>query len=491
MQHEARLQRILRQVQPEELIAIATAESQRQSGLLPPSVDAPHVWLRLIEACCASWMPQVRRGASAAAIIDAANEIASFPDPLAVNSITPDCDLLEFGLYMHKTQFEYQYALWWVPAGRAVRMWPNGAEGRAAAQFGAHWGISLSTWLLLAIAFGMSSTQRAVRDYLTPHDLRDLGLSEQDMRAFLRGVACTTSGIAEHHRAIRRLLPPLRWPHERPHLYQRPFVQLSSGIAAPSESCLENMFGSGMLTRCKSGADTPDKGRVLDDIGHRYGRYVIGVLEQAKIGKVWEEHTLKVDDGKVCDCVVETNDAVLLIECKAITFENDWWTKPSLYKSSTLGDICKGFIQLLTTAARIDNRTYASLGISATKPRYGFVSTFGRLPCINMPVVWNECIAPRIAAEGWSDTRARGALLNRPEVLDGLNTERLIMCLEARVANMPTLVQQRQSLSSIAMFDWGKVLSDRIASSTRVEQGHWRTPVVDMMRKAGFEMPQK
>lgn len=487
-EHEAKLGQMLRCIEPTQLLMAVMPLMRGTSAEQLTIANLPHVWVKAIECCCANWQPAYQRPLTSSRLEAVLRQIESFEDPVLEQASRAQDSLLDFGLYVQRTQLEYQHALWWVPSGRAVRMIGSiGKSSGISSCYEQMTGLAIDRWMLLAVLFSSAANQRVMMPYLSRTDLRDLGISPKELSAFFRDVACTQNDIADAYKRVwqDKRAQPLVALHRRPYLYKRPFIQTARGIAAPVEAFVENLFGHGLLVRMLEG--TPQG--VHHELRAEYERYVAGMLEAMGIGRVLREAVLRMEGQKVCDCVLETTDAVIIIECKAIAFEQDAATSNAIYKWPARRRIVEGYEQVLSTAERVASGKYADLGISADKPRFGFVTTFGRVPCINSPEVWSRCFESELGSRGWSATRLSRVLNYRPEVLDGFNIERLGMSLRANGALMRPFVEERRKQSSIAIQDWSALLYEFLSKSHPPNLGYWRAPVVDMLSAAGFATP--
>jgi len=440
--------------------------------------------LHAIEACCAYWRQWCYRPLTEDRLRHAINALTAFEDPTILHYLKPDTDLFEFMLYMHRTQMDMQGEVWWMPVGKFTRLFADAESLPATSEhFLSSFGVSLKQWLQLTFAV---HTATALRQCYFSHDyaqtLSSLGLPLRVVNDYLKEVSRSPMQIAEGYRRIRlgdattKPAPPLTWMQRRPQTAHHPLIRLQRGYVAPVEAYIADLFGESLFRRLIPAIDHPRHDVVRKEVGARFERYVEDVLRHHLPGRsIWNERDLEVPEvGRSCDLAVDLEDSILLIECKAVTFDRELVTRTAVLESPAISRIVSGFDQLICTSQHLSSGQSAALGMDPTKPRYGIVVTLGEVPGANYPAVWSFAQG-ELAKRGTPSDPVPSLLADRPQAFHGFAIEHLALCLRTGIGSVSGLFAERKRQPPLAMGDWGLELQRKCVSAGKQDLGFWRS----------------
>jgi hypothetical protein len=491
LEHSLRDQ--LRSVHPEELIPLAalrmreSTESPRVSSYYPP-----YVMVHLIEACCAYWQQWRYVPLNEDRLRESINTLSSFNDPTILNCLKPESDLFEFMLYMHRTQLDMQGEVWWMPVGRFTRLFGEaGIVPVTNARFLARYGLTIREWIKLTFAVHAATAGRPLMANEYALKLPELGLDSARVGAFLRETSSSIPDVGQRYRAIREgtaaspPAPVLTWMQRKPQLADKPLIKLARGYVAPVEAYFADLFGDILFRRIAATTEPQDRcdphsprtDPVRQEIGRRFEVYTETLIRHHLPNlHLWTADHLEIqDEGRSCDFALELPDSLLLIECKAVTFEREVVTRKAVLDSPAITRIIDGYEQLIWTAGRIVDGSYRKAGLEPTKPRYGIVVTLGEVPGANYPTVWNHAQA-ELSKNGTIAEPVPQLLIHHPQAFHGYALEHLVLCLRAGIAALPSLFEERASKSHLAIGDWGMELNRKCVAAGKQDLGFWRTP---------------
>lgn len=476
---ESRLERLTESASPEDLIPAATERLRR--GAIDETLRgmfAPHVMVHAMEACCAYWKPHRYRPLTEDHLNAIIHMIGTFEDPALLFSITPDADLLDFFLYVHRTQFEQQGDLWWIPVGRAVMLYGSPSDiPNAWTSFISRYGLTPREWIQLSF-LGHAATigMKAKFTHLYVRDIPRLGISQESVDAFFRAVTTTPQQISITYREVRARhevgyrYPPLTWLQRRPAVSSRPLIKLAHGYIAPSDAHTAKLMGN-ILVRYMTDDDSP---AVREDLTRQYERYIEGAIRHNLPGvRVWLASDLKSTDGLSCDIAIDLPDCIMLLECKYVSLDQNVATRLSVLKSSAMSQVVKGFRQLLETSHRINEGGYKTIGLLPSKPLVAVVCAPGELPSFNHPAIWEHAQENRHLREL---LRKGMPVVFRPQVLHAFAFEDHLI---ATRDGLLTVLEHFESLKDrvpLELAHWERDLHRLVADAKPKDIQFWDAP---------------
>lgn len=435
----------------------------------------PYVLVQALEACCAYWESYRTKPLTedvACAIVD---HVRAFEDPVLNHLIGLEDGLFQFGHYMHRTQIESQGQAYWLPVGRAVRVCGDPSLRAIASAFQNRYGLSVREWLKLAFQFHAIAIKPPFGlSYRALPELEKLGHREQAIKRFLEILACSPAEIGSHYRAIRgesesNARSPCTWAQSKPLLAKCPFVKLGAGIMAPFPAFVSGLFQErlfSLIGRLRSSDCS-------QEFGESYERYVGEVIrEVAHRQTVWDESVLRrTQQSSTCDYVVDADDCLLCIECKASVLDPEFTTKNAVLRSTAGTHIADGEAQILTTAATIRSGGYESIGISRDKPLLGMVALMGEFPLSNHPAV-REASAEKLQKRGI--LKHRELLAEHVAILDGLSIEKFALFWRTNANAVKECFAQRRCGAPFSLGSWGVEITHKLGRVSEADIAFWR-----------------
>lgn len=474
---EQKLVELLSDMSPEELVPVAARwiRDGAKDGMFADY--PPHVLIHAIEACCAYWKQWKYKPFSDQRLIEVRNAIVAFEDPALARTLAPDSDLFDFLLFMHRTQIEPQGSTWWIPIGRFARLF--GTEQitpSADASFRHRFKVSLQEWMQLSFAVLAGTLDRRCKfSHRYASEFPAIGVPGERVQAFLEEVSRSPDQIREEYLAVRRgrsdrkAEPPLAWSQRRPLLADYPLVRLARGYVVPSEAYAVDLFGESFFRRLIRDADE----EVRREIGQRFEAYTADAARHLlPHATLWTKKELETPWGKSCDLALGLDDCTLLIELKAVVGDTNLVTRNAILSSGTMVRVTEGLEQVVRTAQRVHEGGYKDVGLSAGRPIYGVVATFGELAGYNHTAVWERSLE-NLGCMGIPRQLVDQVFADRPQVLHGVALELLFACLSSRAETIPSLFRQRREAPPHSIGDWQKVLTDTLNAQDAHNVDYW------------------
>ena len=442
-----------------------------------------------IEACCAYGKHPDSLLLSEDHFRRIVNTFTSFDDPVQSALILADPELFEFVVYMYRTQMDKQGEVWWMPIGRMTRLFGNPAEVPVChADFLRRFGITLRQWLQLSFAIQagtMGEKTKFSREYAGL--FAALGIKQAVVDRFLGEVSRTPDEIGEAYRLIRygnadtKTWNPRTWSQHRPQLSRTPLIALPRGFVAPVEAYVVDLFGDSLFRRLVA----EDSEQVRREIGRRYQQYVEDMIRyHLPTTRLWTSTDLEVEGERSADFALDLSDCVLVIECKAVIFDQDVVTRKAVLQSGAINKIVDGYEQTVRTAMRVQAGAYKHLGIPNTKPRIGLVATLGAVPGANQPAVLSHALN-ELQVRGVKSEAVQTSLAAPLQAFHGFALEHLMVCLKHEVASVTQLFAERSAKHPLSMGDWQHELARKLQAGKPHDIAFWKNPGWELLEELG------
>jgi hypothetical protein len=180
-----------------------------------------------------------------------------------------------------------------------------------------------------------------------------------------------------------------------------------------------------------------------------------------------------------CDLVVELEETILLVECKATWLDRDFVTANAVLRDSPFRRTADGCEQLVLTAERIRSGDLQTQIKPGGRPILGFVVLMGQLPLANDPRAWRETLG-RIASRGIDQGRVDAALDEPPQILDVTGIELLAILLQLKPQSVRSVLQQKLSQPYLLVGEWDDYLHGLVRKEPQAPLSFWRDRVTDL-----------
>lgn len=484
------LRQCAKSICPKELVLELATQSQ-QSANLPqrPPLLSPLIVTHAIQACCAYTIPhkyqRLTHGhvgrlleVSAACCVD---------DPAMAHSVRPDSNLLDFAVYMHRTQTEKQRSVGWMQLGRtAMLLFANNVADKCDAFMRNSVGVGLRDWHNMSLVIEASANKDGRRFSLSDTDLfRTLDIAPDTLRSFLGKVSCTTTDLGRSFLRQRRTHSagrapsPLLWMQMRPPLMSTPVLRFPEGFVVPVTEFTNQLFGRVLFTQFTRSNDED----VQLELSKRFEDYTKGCMNACMPGaRIWDERNLK-GNWKSADFVVATKRCIFVIECKAVMPERDYATADSMLKSGAFKAVAEGFEQVVATAQRIHAGGYHHLGLVADKPVVGLIHVLGDMPCANHNAAW-DFASQLIGGHKLEDWK--GTLVCRPQVFEGIAFESLMIGIHDDSIDAPTFLQEHSRSLAVGFSGWHHQVALKSSPDTSPAKAFWHR-AIDLATPTAFK----
>lgn len=361
------------------VLAAAARISEALNGRVSMARWRPHDLIHSIEAMCAFRRGHRSTVADTRALARVLNVYHEHDDPYINYLLTTEQNLHLALRTMATQQFPFQYKPHYRDIGRAYSVFGKGLN-RTSQLFQDQYDLSILDWFRLSLCC-FALLRGRTPAVVTAEQLRTATgwgvppIEPAAIDTFLRAASRTMSETGRQFRQDREGL-------DKPYLYglirsgfmDVPLLECTSGsYVCPVPGLLFRNAADGLIARCR-GYD-PVFG---EEIGPAFEKYVMAVLSQLPSCNITRPDKLQYDEAqRACDFAVETDDAVLLIECKAVSETARFMLESAIRGQNATTKIQDGIVQICDTA-RLAHES--SLGFDvAGRPLFGVVVTYGHI----------------------------------------------------------------------------------------------------------------
>ena len=247
-------------------------------------------------------------------------------------------------------------------------------------------------------------------------------LPKNSVVPFLELSSFSPSEIGNRYRSTREKYPPYLHIFLPSGLLDNPIIAYNDGnylVAHPY--LMFNHSSEGLYKHCQK----LENEVFAAEFGRSFELYTRKVLEELPIiNGIWNESEIqKISPGRTCDYVIDLEDCVLLVECKATRYSSTLLTENAVAKDNSTGKIADAFSQIAMTSNRIRKGELVELIPDKGKTLFGMCITFGDMQFVNSPWYLENFIKHRMSLETNKINQWPWPLTNSPQALS-------ISCLE-------------------------------------------------------------
>jgi len=412
----------------------------------------PHRIIHSIEANCAYWKMGYREPVTWDAVVEIMNIYHAFVDTYQLNTISESLE--RFFLLMDREQFRLQKRASWA---HFLRSWvlfvQDDSMAESRHEFQSLYGITMDQWVKVCFLCWTISCQEAGGSFLVKMiENPKIHISQETLECFLRHSSRSPEEIGHYFIDMRKDEPYKFHSLIRSCFFETPIVRFSDdSIIVPHTHLLFLHAGEGLYRL----AQTLDvfATEFSDSLEGYTGRVLYSLKGVNSIinSKVMESTAT----GKSCDFLVETQDTVILIECKACSFTANRLTNSAIENNNSTGKVAKGLVQLYASAKDLENGRFEKLGIDHNKKTIGIVVTFGEIPSANSEWYFEEFFLKRADKKLNEVIYPSKQMTRRPIVLDISGFERLVATLNSDKRTLQDLYDKKQKDGYHTIGDWG------------------------------------
>jgi hypothetical protein len=425
----------------------------------------PHVVLHSIEANCAFWKTGYDEPVQWDNVLRIMNVYHGLERPWDEGVIGENID----------RWFAYQYRIQIVPQMGASR------EGLARAckllvaaksmqplipTFGDKYGLTPMQWIqfcfLTWTAVSQNANHTITEQTFTNCDFFKMEPSQVQSFLGLAGVSVAEIKT-EFLRRRRELKPHLQFALPSI-LAQRPLVAVrDNAYVCPHPNLLFGLSEEGLYRLYKS------LDGFGDCIGPAFEEYAEDLLKlipdcQRLVGSKALENA---SNRKSCDFCIETGDAVVMVECKAVSFVSQELTDAALMDTGYTTRVAEAVLQIHQTAQDIASGLLDCLQIDGEKLRIGIIVTFGRFSAVNSPWYVEEILKAKVRSKAKGASQEPKTEVVGPFVVSVEGLESLATLLYNGVTTLRELVDERVESSYHTMGSWDTFLDNKLHDEMR------------------------
>lgn len=414
-----------------------------------------HQLIHSIEAMCAyrrghrSTIPDDR------ALAKVLNVYYEYDDPYTHYLLEVEQDLHLAFRTMATQQFPFQYRPHYRDIARAYSVFCKGLD-QTAQLFEKDYGLSIIDWFRVSVCcFALINSDLAsvvtTKQAMSAAGWGEPPIEPKAIHAFLKTTSRTIEETGLQFHADRDNL-------QRPYLYgliQSGFISAPllkcdlDTYVCPAPGLLFRNAADGLIKRCRK--YDPVFG---DEIGTAFETYVEAVLNQLPNCRMTRPDKLQINNHqRACDFAVETNDAVLLFECKAVSETAHLMLESTIRNQNATTQINDGVDQIRDTARRSQD---GSLGFDVAGRRlFGFVVTYGYILFAN-----SEWYRTKIL--GWDNSASESDLETVANILSINDLELFVLVVASTELSAKQLIELKEAENYITSGDWETFLQQVI-----------------------------
>jgi hypothetical protein len=425
----------------------------------------PHRVIHSIEANCAYCRRHGYEKVDLNRLFRVMNVYHGYDDPLQFGMLE-DCgegkrDIQNFFLVMWREQMELQFSHSKPELARTWRLFAADDPIPATTQWLREaFGVTPVEWIQLCFAVHtavfLGKGKPFQKDILLKSEL--LHGKEQAIVHFLNLSSLTPLEIGERFRKERQGLSPQFHCLIRSVFFERPLIDFGrDGYLCPHPYMAFRHSNLGLYRLAR---ECPTFG---DEFGHSFQEYVGQVLRciSGSVRVLEDKELERLAPGKSCDFLVEREDEVILVECKATTSSVRIPLEENLVRDGSTGMVAKALVQLYTTAHDLVSGRFSCLGVGQTKPLVGVVVTFGELPFANSDWYYDKVIFARSENDLSPPIYPSEGLSRRPMVISVSCLEDLALLIRDSRESLVALYDEKQNLPYVQAGDWDVFVGHR------------------------------
>ncbi|MCC7204577.1 MAG: hypothetical protein IT441_05825 [Phycisphaeraceae bacterium] len=414
--------------------------------------QSPYHWLlHSLEANCAYTWSSNHAPVTFDSFRKIMNTYHGFNDPLLDSAAYSNID--HFARLLHREQLELQYGPSKNELARAWRLFVTSSHvKRTPATFLSQFGVTIANWICISLAsYVCASTDhksRVVEDAIRSCKL--IKIDPHQISQYYAASSLAPRDIGKRFLEVRNDISPFFYGCLRSAFLETPLMDLGKGVhLAPLPDLVFRHCIQGLYRLC----------RQCEHFGQEFGRsfeQYVGELtsELAPKRRIVSEKDLRhAARSKSCDLLIESNDEILLVECKATSFIANNLTENAIVCDNSTGKIVEATEQLYSTAYDLKEGRLNSLKIESGKPCYGIIVTFGDLPFANSS--WYRQLLLSRASDKLKPPIYPGTQLKAPPVIIPIGTlEALVKLMSAKNATFESLYNEKEQQNYHVVGDW-------------------------------------
>ena len=412
----------------------------------------PHRIIHSIEANCAYWKKGYREPVTWNAVAGIMNIYHDFVDIYQLNTIPESLE--RFFLLMYREQIPLQKRASWA---HFLRSWvlfvQDDSMAESRREFHSHYGITMDQWVKVCFLCWTISFQEAGGSFLVQMiENPKINISQEILKNFLKYSAKSPEEIGHYFLDMRK-----NEPHEFHSLikscfFETPIVRFSdNSIVVPHTHLLFLHAGEGLYRLAQP------LGVFATEFSETFEKYIRKVLDSLKgVTRIIDSKMMeKTATGKSCDFLVETENTIILVECKACSFTAKRLTNTAIENDNSTAKVVKGLVQIYTSAKDLENGKFEKFNINRSKTVIGITVTFGEIYSANSEWYFENFFLKRADKKLNEEIYPSKQMTRRPIVIDISGFERLVAALSLDKRTLQELYDKRQADGYHATGDWG------------------------------------
>ena len=424
----------------------------------------PHILLRSIEANAAYWRNGNRYEFTPRRFHQVVVLYMDHNDPLLLSFAAKDMTAMLILFHREQFQLQVQYNII-----EAVRIWimfvENDPLPKTTLQLVERFGITPLQWVQLAyLTFAKAIADENSR--LTFQNLVDTAkqiMPAEVVEKFARRTVWTVEELQKHYIGVRESTPKQFHAFIRSAFLERPGMDFGQGRwIVPDPVLTMNHMGAGLYRMLTEVWKTDHDLR--SEFAASFEKYAALILDVCgrKLALHSENAIQKLANGKSCDFILETEDAVVLVECKGVAFQKDLLLAEVMQDDSSTARLIDAGEQLNQTYLDLQAGCFDTLIQNRSKPVVSLVVTYGTIPYVNSSWYLEKVIRPRAQRENRPLVSPTFGLPTRPVVMSVPVLEMFITTINTLGKSPDELVNEQEAHNELSMGEYENFLKRKL-----------------------------
>jgi|GEM_PF-2224276 len=423
----------------------------------------PHRIIHAMEACCAySRMTQYDE-ITYNRLAKLMNLYHEYLDPLQQDALKNNLD--HFVRLLYREQMELQHQQSQDAIARDLTLYATDESlPKSARSFVEQFGLTPFQWIKLSFLSAVAAEKEPAglfKIHSVP-SFEKLDMPESAVMNYFRLSSRTPAQIGRYFKETRPIGREYFYSSVGSVFLETPFIRFDEETAlAPLTSLVFRHSGQG-LYRLMREIDSFD-----DEISTGFERYVEKVLNcfESKVSIHSAKALQRYAPGKNADFLVELEDEILVVECKATSSTARDLTENALDTDTATRKLAKGIIQLYTSAHDLEAGIFGKLGVDRRKPVTGAVVTLGEVVHANSRWFFDKFVLAKAEPKLKEPIYPSSKMPRLPVAMSISVLERLVMACNVLSSTPGTLYDAKEHTHYWLEGDWDQFLNKRLQES--------------------------
>lgn len=428
-------------------------KDQNQWAIYPP-----HMLVNAIEANCAYFRGHRDLQMTHGRLHQILNHYKDYYDPYIKHVLRELRNIDLFALAMSREQFDLQRTPNLNDFARTLLLYEiSNPVPNSSSLFQDHTGVSVNDWIYMCLAIQSHVLNRS-NPLIHPDNYINSpipSVPRNSVPPFLKQASTKPKEIGDYFRGQRDKYPPHLHIFIKSAFFSTPLIEYEDGQYLVVHPYLIFYYADqGIYDTCSS----LNQDVFAHEFGDSFEKYAGCLLaEFFPKDRIFPESMIQAkSEGRVCDYLVDADDCIILIECKATRYSSDLLTENAVLNDNSTGKIADAYEQIIDTAKRVRKGDFKGQLADNSRPIIAFVTMYGELYFANSLSYFGRFISMRLDKDllnTWPSP-----LMHPPQILKIDTLERFLIIMRERKVSPCEMIDEKKQLPYSQAGDWPSYL---------------------------------